>query len=30
MGGTGEVTENENKIIKKIAKMILIDKWNDI
>jgi hypothetical protein len=26
MGGTGEVTENENKIIKKIAKMILIDK----
>jgi hypothetical protein len=29
MGGTGEVTENENKIIKKIAKMILIDKWND-
>jgi hypothetical protein len=26
MGGTGEVTENENKIIKKISKMILIDK----
>jgi hypothetical protein len=26
MGGTGEVTDNENKIIKKISKMILIDK----
>ena len=26
MGGSGEVTENENKIIKKISKMILIDK----
>jgi hypothetical protein len=26
MGGTGEVEENENKIIKKISKMILIEK----
>ena len=26
MGGTGEVEENENKIIKKISKMVLIDK----
>jgi hypothetical protein len=26
MGGTGEVEENENKIIRKISKMILIEK----
>ena len=26
MGGTGEVEENENKIIKKISKMVLIEK----
>ena len=29
MGGTGEVEENENKIIKKISKMVLIEKNNN-
>jgi hypothetical protein len=27
MGGMGDVEENENKIIRKISKMVLIDKW---
>ena len=26
MGGVGDVEENENKIIKRISKMVLIDK----
>jgi hypothetical protein len=26
MGGRGEIVENENKIIKKIAKTVLIEK----
>jgi len=26
MGGSGEIIENENKIIRKLAKVFLIDK----
>jgi hypothetical protein len=27
MGGSGEFVDNENKIMKKIAKAVVIDKW---